>query len=339
MIALTRTDKCFSTISGSLGRIFNTDGKRRTELNVDECRSAFDFQILKKPSYDETGRKIPGHFHIIRSDNGDFIPSSGLGKKFVPIQHKDIFDSVVKEIIPLANEVMPNVPRLELETVGTLHGGGTGICTVRVGEPFTVPGDSSECYVRLVFANPCNGRGSIIIGCTIVRDRCQNQIPVACGGFSVHHTKNANIHLSNAMKCVVAQIEESANVRDKILRMGDCLLVENDVMSCLDLMIARIHPLTYKQGTSGYTRQVNVRSEVRTQFYGGDVAMSIKGNSAWKEYNAFTYPIFNPLSMGRNMDYADIFYSGMIGGKRHLVKKIFDTICEHSGISNQTEDQ
>lgn len=326
MIALTRTDKCFSTISGGLGRIFNTDGKRRTNLDIDEIRSAFDFQIVKKQSYDELGRKIPGHFHIIRSDNGDFIPSSGLGKKFVPIQHKDIFDSVVKEIIPLANDLLPNMPKLVLETVGTLHGGGTGICTVRVGEPFMVPGDSSPCYVRLVFANPCNGRGSIIIGCTIVRDRCQNQIPVACGGFSVHHTKNANIHLSNAMKCIVAQIEDAIKVKNSILEMGRTNIPNDDTKSFLDDMIDKLYPLTYKQGTAGYTRQSNVRNEVRTQFYGGDVAMSISGCTAWKVYNSFTYPIFNPVSMERNMDYADIFYSGMVGGKRHLLRKIFATI-------------
>jgi hypothetical protein len=31
--------------------------------------------------------------------------------------------------------------------------------------------------------------------------------------------------------------------------------------------------------------------------------------------------------MGRNMDFADIFYAGMIGGKRHLLRKIFDTVA------------
>lgn len=322
MIALTRTDTLYSTISGSLGRTFNTDGKRRKSLDIDEVRSAFDFQIQKKPSYDENGRKIPGHFHIVRSDNGDFIPSAGLGKKFVPIQHQDIFDSVVNEIIPLANEVMPTMPKLELETVGTLHGGGTGLCTVRVGEPFKIAGDSSDCYIRIVFANPCNGRGSIIIGCTIVRGRCQNQIPVACGGFSVHHTKNANIHLSNAMKCVVAQIEDAAKIKNQILRMGEMQISTQ----FLDKMLDEIHPFTYKRGDPGYTRQFNVRSEVRTQYFGGDVAMSIKGNTVWKVYNAFTYPIFNPVSLGRTMDYADIFYSGMIGGKRHLLKRIYSEV-------------
>lgn len=328
MIALTRTDKCFSTISGSLARVFNTDGKRRKDLNVDEVRTAFDFEIVKKQSYDEHGRKIPGHFHVVRSDNNDFIPSSGLGKKFVPIQHKDIFDSVVNEIIPLANEVMPNMPKLELETVGTLHGGGTGICTVKVGKPFKIPSDTSDCYIRLVFANPCNGRGSIIIGCTIVRDKCQNQIPVACGGFSVHHTKNANIHLSNAMKCVLDQIKDANLLVNDLYDMGGYEIRNDDKKSFLDDMINKIHPFTYKQGTPGYTRQFNVRSEVLSQYYGGEVAMSFNGNTAWKVYNAFTYPIFNPVSLGRNMDYADIFYSGMIGGKRHLLKRIFTTVSD-----------
>ena len=142
----------------------------------------------------------------------------------------------------------------------------------------------------------------------------------------MHHTKNANIHLSNAMKCVVAQIEEANTVKEQIRVMGETEVKNGDDKSFLDSMIDTIHPLTYKQGTPGYTRQFNVRAEVRTQFYGGDVAMSINGCSAWKVYNAFTYPIFNPVSMGLNMDYADIFYSGMVGGKRHLLKRIYNTI-------------
>ena len=329
MIALTRTDKCFSTISGNLARVFNTDGRRRNELNVDEVRTAFDFEILKKPSYDENGRRIPAHFHVVRSDNNDFIPSSGLGKKFVPIQHIDIFNSVINEIIPLANEVIPNMPKMVLETVGTLHGGGTGICTVRVGDYFTVPSDTSRSYIRLVFANPCNGRGSIIIGCSIVREDGQIQVPVACGGFSVHHTKNANIHLSNAMKCVVGQIEEAQKVISQIYELGATAIQNDDSKSFLDDLISEIHPFTYKQGTPGYTRQFNVRSEVLSQYYGGEVAMSMTGNSAWKVFCAFTYPIFNPSSLGKNLDYADIFYRSMVGGRRHALKKIFGAVYGH----------
>ena len=166
----------------------------------------------------------------------------------------------------------------------------------------------------------------IIIGCTIVRDKCQNQIPVACGGFSVHHTKNANIHLSNAMKCVVKQIADARQVQGQVMALGNAEVRVDGEKSLLDAMIDRIHPITYKKGTPGYTRQFNVRSEVRAQFFGGEVAMSIKGCTAWKVYNAFTYPLSNPVSLGRNMDYADIFYSGMVGGKRHLLKRIFNAV-------------
>lgn len=335
MIALQRTDKIFSTIKGPLSRVFNSDRKPRTFIDAAEARTAFDFDIVKRQSYDVDGRKIPGHFHIVRSDNNDIIPSSGLGKKFVPIQHHDIFNSIVTEILPLANDVMSEaLPKLVLETAGTLHGGGTGLATVRVGEPFQVPSDASECFVRLVFANPCNGRGSIIIGCTIVRENCQNQIPVACGGFSVHHTKNANIHLSNAMKCIIAQIQEAEKVKDTILKMAETHILDNDKESFLDMMLDTIYPYKHKKGTPGWTRQYNRRSEVVTQFLGGDVAMSINDNTIWKVYNAFTFPIFNPISFGRRMDAADIFYSGMVGGKRHILKKIFAAMQEFVPVKN-----
>ena len=329
MIALQRTDKIFSTIKGPLARVFNSDRKTRSAIDPVLARTAFDFDIEKRQSYDIDGRKIPGHFHIVRSDTNDIIPSSGLGKKFVPIQHYDIFDSVVKEIMPLVNDVMAGtVPKLVLETAGTLHGGGTGLITVRVGEPFKVPSDSSECFVRLVFANPCNGRGCIIIGCTIVRENCQNQIPVACGGFSVHHTKNADIHLSKAMKCVVEQIKEAEKVKDTILKMATTPVSDRAGASFIDMMLEKIYPYRHKKGTTGWTRQYNQRLEVVTQFMGADVAMSIQDNTVWKVYNAFTFPIFNPSSFGKTMDYADIFFSGMVGGKRYILKKIFSLMEE-----------
>jgi len=335
MIALQRTDKIFSTIKGPLARVFNSDRKTRSAIDPVLARTAFDFDIEKRQSYDIDGRKIPGHFHIVRSDTNDIIPSAGLGKKFVPIQHYDIFDSVVKEIMPLANDVMAGtVPKLVLETAGTLHGGGTGLITVRVGEPFKVPSDSSECFVRLVFANPCNGRGSIIIGCTIVRENCQNQIPVACGGFSVHHTKNADIHLSKAMKCVVEQIKEAEKVKDTILKMATTPVSDRAGSSFIDMMLEKIYPYRHKKGTPGWTRQYNQRLEVVTQFMGADVAMSIQDNTVWKVYNAFTFPIFNPSSFGKTMDYADIFFSGMVGGKRYILKKIFSLMEESLPKSN-----
>lgn len=329
MIALTRTDKIYSTVKGPLQRVLNSDGKSRSTIEYDLGMSAFDFEIEKRQSYDADGRKIPGHFHIVRTDTKDFIPSSGLGRKFVPIQHRDIYESVQHEIIPLANDVMKgSMPHLSVETVGTLYGGGTGIITVRAGDSFSVPSDSSKCFTRLVFANPSNGRGSIIIGCTIVREICQNQVPVACGGFSVHHTKNANIHLSNAMKCIIAQIKDAETVKQDILRMADITLEEENGIPFLERILDKIYPYKHKKGTPGWTRQYNRRLEVYTQYTGADVAMSIKSNSIWKVYNAFTFPIFNPSSFGRTMDYADIFYSGMIGGRRNLLKRIFNTVKE-----------
>ena len=104
MIAIQENDVCYS-IANNGHNPFNTDRVERTELPLELARSALDFEIQKIASYDVNGRRIPGHYHLIKSTDKSFIPCVSVGEQFVPIQHIDFFDYVV-------NEVMPNVPGL-----------------------------------------------------------------------------------------------------------------------------------------------------------------------------------------------------------------------------------
>ena len=71
IIARQANDRCFSTTpgwgeeKGGVGNPFNFDGVERDEIDADLARSAFDFEILKKPSYDAEGRRIPKQYHQI----------------------------------------------------------------------------------------------------------------------------------------------------------------------------------------------------------------------------------------------------------------------------------
>lgn len=321
MIAMTETDRSYSTIKGHLSSVFNTDGVERETIDTVEARSALAFEIIKKPSFDEIGRKIPGHYHLVREDTNDIIPSTGIGEKFQPVQHYTVYDYI-------CNDILPKMPDMSLETVGTLHGCGTGLVMAKMGNSFHINGDDSPSNMRLIFSNPCNGLGSLVIGFTNVRLFCQNQIPAARrtalknGGFSIQHTKNANLYVGDAIKGIQCQLAAAKVIRQKSEELSS---VEVD-SAFVERMLDKIYPFRYERETPGYTRNENLRSEVMVQFDGGETAMSIKNQTAWKLFNAFTFPIFNPSHLGHRMDLAEVAYTGAIGQRADKVTRIFNTI-------------
>lgn len=324
MKAMTTSDTCYSTIEGHLSSVFNTDGVSRTVIDPLEARQAFDFKIVKKQSFDEHQRPIPGHYHLRREDTDAIIPSTGLGEKFQPVQHLSIYDYIV-------NDILPKIPGMKLETVGTLHGGGTGLVMSTIGDHFAIKGDDSPNDMRLIFSNPCNGMGSLVLGITTVRLFCQNQIAAArrqAGreGFAVQHTKNAEVYVGGAIKSIQCQIRQAEEIRRKSEMMAETDISSDFIMR----MLNRIYPYRYEKGTPGYTRNENIRSEVLTQFDGGETAMSIKGSTAWKLFNAFSFPIFNPRSLGNRMDLAEIAYTGAVGSRADKVTHIFNAIFDES---------
>ena len=320
MIAMTANDTCFAT--KGLAKIFNTDGVERTTLDPAEVRSALDFDIVKRPSFDIDGRQIPGHFHLVRSDNNLIIPSVGVGERYTPVNHYEVFDYIT-------NKIMPSVPEMTLETVGTIHGCGTGLIMAKIGDEFHVGGDDSPHAMRLMFSNPCNGMGSIIIGFTNVRLFCQNQIPAAvrhakADGFSVRHTKNAGLYVGDALKVIYASIEKAREIR----RKSDGLAKVKINSAFIQRVMDEIYPFKEdaEEGTIGFTKNENRREEVMHQFEGGETAQTINGDTAWKLFNAFTYPIFNPSSTKKSVDAAEVVYTGAIGNRADKVTKIFTTI-------------
>lgn len=317
---MTGNDKCFAT--KGVASVFNTDGIEREILDPSEVRSALDFTIVKKPSYDVDGRQIPGHYHLVREDNNLIIPSAGIGTKFTPVQHVEVFDYI-------CNKIMPSIPEMSLETVGTLHGCGTGVIMAKVGDAFHIDGDDSPNNMRLMFSNPCNGYGSLIIGFTNVRLFCQNQIPVAIrqarqDGFSIRHTKNAELYVGSALEVIHASIEKAREIRRKSEGMAKVKVNKEFI----ERVMNAIYPFKpdAESGTIGFTKTENRRAEVMAQFESGDTAQTIQGDTAWKLFNAFTFPIYNPTATKKSVDMAEVAYTGAVGTRANKVARIFNTI-------------
>lgn len=323
MIARTEIDKCFSTALNGHGA-FNFDNEERTELSPELARSALDFTIGVKKCYDDMGREIPSLRHL-QDNEGHFIPCHGVTDSFHPIQHVDVFDYIV-------NDVMPKVPELELEMAGTIRGRSTGVFAAKFGDTFSIKGDNSEHNLRLFFSNPNNGTGSLIMGFTHVRVICQNTLRAAINeakhdGFKVHHTAGGQLVAEGILNTIAAQAQAAIEMKARCERLAEIQVDAATVERVLD----SIYPMfNLPEDSFAYARMKNLREGVLKQFESGDTAQSMtkegKG-SAWALFNSFTFPIFNPeekrLAKSKTKDRAEIAYTGMAGGVADKVENIF----------------
>lgn len=327
MIARMANDRCFSTTPGwgqdksGVGNPFNFDGVERDVIDADLARSAFDFEIIKKPSYDAEGRRIPRQYHLVRSDDNEFIPSGAIGEKFTAVQHRDVLEYII-------SDVMPQVPEMKLELCGTLHGGGTGLIAATFGDAFTVEGDTSANTLRLFFANPSNGTGSLRMGFTAVRVKCENTLmaalrDISAEGWKIKHTPAA----IDRTKTVVLGIQKQAVAALEMKRMcqdlGKIGIDTETFRECLD----SVYPLRgLEEDSPQYRHLVAMRDSVVEQFEAGETSQSMTKKTMWTAFNSFTYPIFNPQKLRKGTDREQIAYNGMTGFTGQRVRRIFDKV-------------
>lgn len=320
MKAMQMNDRCYSTLNGGRNP-FNFDGVARTELTMEMARSAVDFEIEKKPCYDGDGRLIDGLFHLTKSDDNAIVPCKGVGQKFKPIQHRDVFDKVMEE-------VMPQFPDMTLETAGTLYGGGIGLFTFKVGDLFSVKGDKSPNEMRLFISNPCTGMGSLVMGFTTVRLFCQNQIAAARrgaarDGYRIQHSKNGEVYMADAAKEIGVQVAAAKEIKLRSERLASLGVGRDALEKCLDL----IYPFgNLEEGSAGHTRMLKLRQEVVHQFEDGETAQTMEGKTGWTLFNSFTYPVFNPEKLGERTDLANIQYDSMMWSKAAKVRSMLNAV-------------
>lgn len=318
---MTKNDKCFSTALNGHNP-FNKDGQERTELTIEEARTAFDYEIKSMPCYDGTGREIPNLYHI-ESDDGIIIPCHGVTKGFTPINHRDVFDYITAK-------VMPEIPEMKLEMAGTIRGRSVGVFAAKFGDTFAIKGDKSPQELRLFFSNPTNGTGTMVMGFTTVRVVCQNTLLAATkkaksDGFEIYHTKNANIEIMGAAKMIREQAVAALEIKRRCEALAEIGVDGETLRRALDAVYP-LHQLP--EDSSAYARMNNLREGVIRQFEDGETAQTMSDKrSAWALFNSFTYPIFNPdekkLAKSKTKDKAEIAYKGMNGNIAEKVGVIF----------------
>lgn len=327
MKAALANDKWFTTMENSF--VSNTDGVKRTVIDPEEARAAFDFEITKEQSYTLDGRPIPKHFHLERTDDHEIVPSRGVGDEYKPIQHLSVYDYI-------CNEILPQCPDMSLESVGTMHGGGTGIVSIKMGDTFGITGDKSPYETRLYFINQNNGKGAAVLGTSTVRLFCQNQVAAAMRtaskhGFRIYHSTNAEVKMDFALETVAEQIRLAKDIRDRQERLANIKVGDRE----LGHMVNQLFPLgAFEEGSRGWTRMLNQREEVIRQFTDGETAQSFEGEkTAAVLFNSFTYPVYNPTRIGKETDLAQIRYSATIGSRQERVNRILNLVEQEVGVA------
>lgn len=329
MIAMTKTDKCYSIANGGRNP-FNYDGIPRTELTHEMARDALNFKIETKKSYDEAGREIPNLYHL-QCDDGEFVPCKGVTGSFRPIQHIDVYDYIV-------NEIMPEVPELKLEMAGTVRGRSVGLFSATFGDTFKIKGDKSSQEMRLFFANPTNGTGAMTMGFCTVRVVCQNTLMAAIrqtnqDGVRIHHTAGCQFKVANAINCIKQQAQAALELRRRSEMLAGINVDTATVKKCLDA----VYPLYGIDPESrGYTRLENIRNEVLRQFEEGETALTMENKtSAWALFNSMSYVEYHPknIEFNKNRDLAEINYKAMVGTLAGKVRKMFSTVEEIVGAA------
>lgn len=320
MLGIQSNDICYSALGGA-ERLFSTDGEVRQVLEPELARKAFDFNIVKRENFDAHGRLIPGQWHLEKDSDGSIIPSMSVGDRFEPIQHHMVFEYIV-------DKVLPNIRSSRLIVAGTIHGGGVGIVIVQLGALFSLVGDESPQAMTLVFNNPSNGMGRLTLGMTVMRWYCSNQIVAAMHsaeseGLNIMHTKSGKEITAFALQTISAEIKRGLVMKDRIVRLSKASVNEAVVKFCLD----RVYPLGgLEKGSRTYKNVERLRERVLNEFEGGATAQTIKHDSAWKLFNSFTYSIFNPERMRRNMDATEIQYNGIFGNRAVGVRRILSAV-------------
>lgn len=325
MKSMLSNDKCFARVGTSPA--FASDGVLRETIDIDEARTAFNFDLQLCKSYTEDGREIGGIMHLRRSDDDAIVPTRGLGREFVPVQHHALFNYVVEELIP-------QLPDFTLETVGTLNGGSTSIIMGSMGSDFKIKGDRSPYANRLFIMNP-NGRSSVTIGFTNVRLWCQSQLQAAISsagrsGFRVAHTKGAELKLDHALDEIASQMAVARALNAREERLADIPVGDGE----LNQMLNRLFPLNkFEEGSRGWTRMINQRQAVIEQFTTGKTAQEFEDRSALMLFQSITYPIHNPEKIGKESDIAHIALSNTEGSRAARVQRIFRQVEEVVGVA------
>lgn len=149
--------------------------------------AGLDWNVVRKPIFDETAKEIPGYFMNIRETDNKIL--GVISDRYALIQNKDAFDFTDA----LVGE------GLKYETAGSLRG-GKQVWLLGKLENMQIAGDEIESYI--CFTNSHDGMGAVRCFMTPIRVVCNNTLNFAIKGakrmWATNHVGNIQNKLTEA---------------------------------------------------------------------------------------------------------------------------------------------
>ena len=127
---------------------------------------------------------------------------------------------------------------------------------------------------------------------------------------------------AQAVASIKSQAVAALEMKARSARLASIGVDSATVERCLE----EIYPIRNLPDGFSKTRLLNIRNAVMEQFEAGETARTMKGDTAWKLFNSFTYPIFHPEKISKRNDAAEIQYKGMTGMTASKVRHIFNQV-------------
>lgn len=245
------------------------------------------------------------------------------GEQFeVAAQPTQVLDFFLEHIIP-------EVPRLSIETVASVFDGATTFVNFHYGDGYGFKNDSSPQFTNILFMNPLT-RGRLCLLSHTVRVICQNTLRWARQtgtGFTINHTRNGNFYVKAALDAIGIQIKKAAALKELSIKLDNTYITAKNIAHILD----EIYPVKKTKKGEDSTRMINIRNDVLAQF---ETDKSFKAKTAWAFLNAMTFKQEHP-KMTANRDPMRIGTDNLFGARAETKAQMLNAVVKEMGIKTK----
>lgn len=234
--------------------------------------AGLDWEVEKKPIFNENGIQIPKYFRTSRSsDNSTLGIVSG---RYSIVQNREAFS--------FTDELVAGDARYE--TAGSLNDGRRVWLLAKLPEKYILD-DKFDTYI--CFTNTHDGTGSVKVCMTPIRVVCNNTLNLALSQtrrkWSTRHIGNLDAKLEearNVLQMANAYMEE---LNEQAQVLSEVKLTEGDV----EVMFDSIFPVDYNKDTA---RKISNVEYLKNAFFQCLKAPDISqfSGTAWGAINAMT---------------------------------------------------
>lgn len=190
---------------------------------------------LASISPDGTYQPIAGYQAIHRNDTNELL---SVQKTSYAVISNTEFGGLIEYAMGVD---LPNMPKLQFDTLCVLKGGRIVVATLYLDKPIPVPGDPSGIYPYMAFWSNHDGLGGMRGGATAIRVVCSNTQQMAESQmekhgfvFTIRHTKNWAEKVEQARDSIVSAIGNIQTFTEMASSLASRSVAEDNVEDFLN---------------------------------------------------------------------------------------------------------